>query len=116
MASAAKKQHRIKAPVRSTFDPETGKFEAFIVKMVVEEVEDPLAEVVSGRSPGAESPTRPIGEEIRMPISTDGTRADRSSVAPNRSLYQRIREAEREKDLQRRISSTGSRRRSSTAR
>ena len=32
MASAAKKQHRIKEPVRSTFDPESGKFEAFIVK------------------------------------------------------------------------------------
>ena len=44
MASAAKKQHRIKEPVRSTFDPETGTFSAFIVKQVVEEVEDPLAE------------------------------------------------------------------------
>ena len=32
MASAAKKQHRIKEPVRATFDPETNSFEAFIVK------------------------------------------------------------------------------------
>ena len=44
MASAAKKQHRIKEPVRAVFLPETGKFDAFIVKNVVEEVEDPLAE------------------------------------------------------------------------
>ena len=39
MASAAKKQHRIKEPVRSNLDLETGSFEAFIVKQVVEEVE-----------------------------------------------------------------------------
>ena len=44
MASAAKKQHRIKEPVRAHLDRETGKFDAFIVKKVVEEVEDPLAE------------------------------------------------------------------------
>ena len=44
MASAAKKQHRIKEPVRAHFDLDTGKFEAFIVKKVVETVEDPTAE------------------------------------------------------------------------
>ncbi len=44
MASAAKKQHRIKEPVRAHLDRETGKFDAFIVKKVVETVEDPLAE------------------------------------------------------------------------
>ena len=44
MASAAKKQHRIKEPVRSHLDRETGRFDAFIVKKVVVEVEDPLAE------------------------------------------------------------------------
>ena len=36
MASAAKKQHRIKEPVRAHLDRESGKFEAFIVKKVVE--------------------------------------------------------------------------------
>ena len=36
MASAAKKQHRIKAPVRATMNRETGAFEAFIVKQVVD--------------------------------------------------------------------------------
>ena len=44
MASAAKKQHRIKEPVRAHLDRETGRFDAFIVKKVVAEVEDPLAE------------------------------------------------------------------------
>ena len=95
MASAAKKQHRIKAPVRSTFDPETGKFQAFIVKTVAAEVEDPLSEwtveEAQDHQPGAE-----IGEEIHIPISTEGLGRIAAQSA-KQVLYQRIREAEREK-------------------
>ena len=95
MASAAKKQHRIKAPVRSTFDPETGKFAAFIVKTVAEEVEDPLSEwtveEAQDHQPGAE-----VGDEIHIPISTEGLGRIAAQSA-KQVLYQRIREAEREK-------------------
>ncbi len=95
MASAAKKQHRIKEPVRSKFDPESGKFEAFIVRNVVEEVEDPLAEwtleEANEQQAGAE-----IGDEILLPISTDGLGRIAAQSA-KQVLYQRIREAEREK-------------------
>jgi N utilization substance protein A len=95
MASAAKKQHRIKAPVRSTFDPETGTFEAFIVKTVAEEIEDPLSqwtlEEAQDQQPGAE-----IGDEIHIPISTEGLGRIAAQSA-KQVLYQRIREAEREK-------------------
>jgi N utilization substance protein A len=95
MASAAKKQHRIKAPVRSTFDPETGKFEAFIVKTVAEEVEDPLSEwtieEAQDHQAGAE-----VGDEIHIPISTEGLGRIAAQSA-KQVLYQRIREAEREK-------------------
>ena len=35
MASAAKKQHRIKEPVRARLDVETGQFDAFIVRMAL---------------------------------------------------------------------------------
>ena len=44
MASAAKKQHRLKEPVRAQFHADTGKFDAWIVRKVVETVEDPTAE------------------------------------------------------------------------
>ena len=95
MASAAKKQHRIKAPVRSKFDTETGTFEAFIVKTVVDEVEDPLSEwtleEAEDHQPGSK-----VGDEIHIPISTD----DLGRIAAQSAkqvLYQRIREAEREK-------------------
>ena len=71
MASAAKKQHRIKEPVRAHLDRETGKFDAFIVKKVVETVEDPLAEwtVEEARDHKADAE---VGDEIHLPISTDG--------------------------------------------
>jgi transcription termination/antitermination protein NusA len=94
MASAAKKQHRIKEPVRAHLDRETGKFDAFIVKKVVETVEDPLAEwtVEEARDhkPGAE-----VGDEVHLPISTEGLGRIAAQNA-KQVLYQRVREAERE--------------------
>ncbi len=94
MASAAKKQHRIKEPVRAHLDRETGKFEAFIVKKVVEEVEDPLAEwtvdEAQDHKPGAQ-----VGDEVHLPIPTDGLGRIAAQSA-KQVLYQRVREAERE--------------------
>ncbi len=95
MASAAKKQHRIKAPVRSKFDPETGTFSAFIVKTVAEEIEDPLAEWTLEEAQD-HKPDAKIGDEIHIPISTEGLGRIAAQSA-KQVLYQRIREAEREK-------------------
>ncbi len=95
MASAAKKQHRIKEPVKARFNPESGSFEAFIVKNVVEEVEDPLAEWTLEEAREQKSDAE-IGDEILMPISTDGLGRIAAQSA-KQVLYQRIREAEREK-------------------
>ncbi len=94
MASAAKKQHRIKEPVRAHLDRETGKFDAFIVKKVVETVEDPLAEwtVEEARDHKADAE---VGDEIHLPISTDGLGRIAAQNA-KQVLYQRVREAERE--------------------
>ncbi|HEY7216277.1 MAG TPA: transcription termination factor NusA [Thermoanaerobaculia bacterium] len=94
MASAAKKQHRIKEPVRANLDRETGKFEAFIVKKVVETVEDPLAEwtVEEARDHKADAE---VGDEVHLPISTDGLGRIAAQNA-KQVLYQRVREAERE--------------------
>jgi N utilization substance protein A len=94
MASAAKKQHRIKEPVRARLDRESGKFEAFIVKKVVEAVEDPLAEwtVEEARD---HKPNAEVGDEILLPIPTDGLGRIAAQSA-KQVLYQRVREAERE--------------------
>jgi len=94
MASAAKKQHRIKEPVRAHLDLDSGRFEAFIVKQVVEEVEDPLAEwtVEEARDHKADAA---VGDEILLPVSTDGLGRIAAQSA-KQVLYQRVREAERE--------------------
>jgi transcription termination/antitermination protein NusA len=94
MASAAKKQHRIKEPVRTAFDRQTGKFQAFIVKRVVEEVEDPTAEWTAEEA-AAEGHKAEVGTEISIPISVDGLGRIAAQSA-KQVLYQRIREAERE--------------------
>jgi N utilization substance protein A len=94
MASAAKKQHRIKEPVRSRLDRETGKFEAFIVKKVVAEVEDPLAEWTVEEAQDHRSGAQ-VGDEIHLPIPTDGLGRIAAQSA-KQVLYQRVREAERE--------------------
>jgi N utilization substance protein A len=94
MASAAKKQHRIKEPVKAKLDRETGKFEAFIVKKVVEEVEDPLAEWTVEEARDHKSNAE-VGDEIHLPIPTDGLGRIAAQSA-KQVLYQRVREAERE--------------------
>ncbi len=95
VASAAKKQHRIKEPVRATLDPATGQFAAFVVRQVVEEVEDPVAEwtLEEAREHQADAE---IGTEILTPLSTEGLGRIAAQSA-KQVLYQRIREAEREK-------------------
>ncbi|HSM13949.1 MAG TPA: transcription termination factor NusA, partial [Thermoanaerobaculia bacterium] len=95
MASAAKKQHKIKEPVRARWIDETGKFEAWIVKQVVEEVEDPAAEW-SLEEAREHKPDAEVGEEILIPISTEGLGRIAAQSA-KQVLYQRVREAEREK-------------------
>ena len=105
MASAAKKQHRIKEPVRARLDPESGQFEAWIVKTVVEEVEDPLAEWTVEEAQDQKSDAA-VGDEILLPISTEGLGRIAAQSA-KQVLYQRIREAEREKIYNEYISRVG---------
>ena len=95
VASAAKKQHHIKEPVRSYMDRETGQFSAFLYRQVVEEVEDPFAEWTLEEAREHKEDAE-IGEEIELPISTDGLGRIAAQSA-KQVLYQRVREAEREK-------------------
>ena len=105
MASAAKKQHRIKEPVRAVLDRDTGHFQAFIVKKVVEEVEDPLAEwnLEEAREHKADAE---VEDEIHIPVSTEGLGRIAAQSA-KQVLYQRIREAERENVFNEFVDRTG---------
>ncbi len=95
VASAARKQHHIKEPVRSYMDRETGQFSAFLYRQVVEEVEDPCAEWTLEEAREHKEDAE-LGEEIEIPISTEGLGRIAAQSA-KQVLYQRIREAEREK-------------------
>lgn len=95
VASAAKKQHHIKEPVRSYMDRETGQFSAFSYRLVVDEVEDPFAEWTLEEAREHKEDAE-IGEEIEFPISTQGLGRIAAQSA-KQVLYQRVREAEREK-------------------
>src|SRR6202035_419863 len=94
MASAAKKHHKIKEPVRATLDRESGKFNAFIVKKVVAEVEDPLAEWTVEEAQDHKADAQ-VGDEVHLPISSEGLGRIAAQSA-KQVLYQRVREAERE--------------------
>ncbi len=94
MASAAKKQHRIKEPVRASLDTATGQFTAYKYKTVVEEVEDPVAEWTIEEARDHKEDAQ-VGDEIHFPVSTDGLGRIAAQSA-KQVLYQRIREAERE--------------------
>lgn len=95
MASAAKKQHRLKEPVRASWNQQTGKFEAWAVRRVVETVEDPNAEWTLEEARQVK-PDAAIGDEILTPISTEGLGRIAAQSA-KQVLYQRVREAERSK-------------------
>ena len=95
MASAAKKQHRVKEPVRAQLNRESGKFVAWIVKKVVDTVEDPLAEWTVEEAQETKAGAQ-AGDEILLPLSTEGLGRIAAQNA-KQVLYQRIREAEREK-------------------
>ena len=95
MASAAKKQHHIKEPVRAQFDAETGRFTAWSVRRVVEEVADSTAEWTLDEAREVK-PDAEIGDEILSPVSTDGLGRIAAQSA-KQVLYQRVRETEREK-------------------
>ncbi|MEM6797574.1 MAG: transcription termination factor NusA, partial [Acidobacteriota bacterium] len=97
MASAAKKQHRIKEPVRAILDPANQSFEVYSYRTVVsdEDLEDMFAEI-SLEDALEEDPNLQIGDEIRTPVSIEGLGRIAAQSA-KQVLYQRIREAEREK-------------------
>jgi N utilization substance protein A len=95
IASAARKQHRLKEPVRARWNPATGKFEAWAVRKVVETVEDPSSEW-SLEEAQKVKPDAQIGEEILMPVSTEGLGRIAAQSA-KQVLFQRVRDAERVK-------------------
>src|ERR1700747_2038805 len=70
MVVAARKYYRTEEELRSKFNHETGQVDVFSVRVVVDEVTDPLREIslndARKRSPGIE-----VGGEVTDPKPTD---------------------------------------------
>ena len=94
MLVAARKQFRTNEDLAAEVDPKTDKIHIFVVKRVVEEVQDPVNELTLGQAmtmdPGRKS-------DRRSGFRKAPNRWAASPRKPqNRSFLQKVREAERE--------------------
>ena len=94
MLVAARKQFKTQEEMAADFDPKTGEILVFIVKKVVETVEDPLNQLTLDKARLLD-PNAEIGGEIRIPRSIDGLGRIAAQTA-KQVIMQKIREAERE--------------------
>ena len=94
MLVAARKHYRTEEDLVAEFDEKTGAIHIFVVKKVVETVEDALNQLTVEQAraidPGAE-----VGSEIRIPKSTD-LLGRISAQTAKQVILQKVREAERE--------------------
>ena len=94
MLVAARKHYRTEEDLVAEFDEKTGAIHIFVVKKVVETVEDALNQLTVEQDraidPGAE-----VGSEIRIPQSTD-LLGRISAQTAKQVILQKVREAERE--------------------
>jgi N utilization substance protein A len=94
MLVAARKHFHLTEDLVAEFDPRTGAIQVFVVKKVVETVEDPLnqwnLEEAQRHDPAAE-----VGSVIRIPKSTDSLGRISAQTA-KQVILQKVREAERE--------------------
>ncbi len=95
MASATRKHHKIKEPVRAEYVADAGGFRAFKVMTVVEEVEDPFAEWTLEEAREHQADVE-IGGEIHIPVTTEGLGRIAAQSA-KQVLFQKTRELERNK-------------------
>ncbi len=94
MVVAARKYYKTEEDLRSKLNPETGQVDIYSVRMVVEEVADPLREIsisdARRQNPGIE-----VGGEITQPKPTEVLGRIAAQTA-KQVILQKVREAERD--------------------
>src|SRR6476659_1224396 len=94
MLVAARKQFRTNEDLVADVDPKTDKIHIFVVKRVVDEVQDPLNELTVGQAMVLD-PNAQAGQEIRIPKGTESLGRISAQTA-KQVILQKVREAERE--------------------
>lgn len=94
MAVAARKFYKTEEDLRSKFDPETGQVDIYSVRVIVEEVTDPVREVSLAEARKVD-PTAEVGGEILQlkPAAPLGRIAAQTA---KQVIMQKVREAERD--------------------
>lgn len=94
MLVAARKQFKTQEDMAIEFDQKTGEILIFVVKQVVESVEDPLNQLTLAKA-RLLNPEVEVGGEIRISKPTEGLGRIAAQTA-KQVIMQKIREAERE--------------------
>ena len=95
---ATRKYYKTQENLRAELDKETGKINAFAVKMVVEtpeQVEDPLLQITLEDARKAD-PALEVGGELRIPKVTEGILGRIAAQLAKQVIFQKVREAERD--------------------
>jgi N utilization substance protein A len=94
MLVAARKQFRTNEELAADVDPKSDKIHIFVVKRVVDEVQDPVNELTVGQAMTLD-PNAVVGQEIRIPKGTESLGRISAQTA-KQVILQKVREAERE--------------------
>jgi N utilization substance protein A len=94
MVVAARKHYHTEEDMAAEFDEKTGAIQIFVIKKVVETVEDPLNQLSLDQARPLD-PNAAIGSEIRIPKSTD-ILGRISAQTAKQVILQKVREAERD--------------------
>ncbi len=95
---ATRKYYKTQETLRAELDKETGKINAFAVRMVVEtpeQVEDPLLQITLDDARKVD-PNLEVGGELRIPKATEGILGRIAAQLAKQVIFQKVREAERD--------------------
>ncbi|MFQ5918410.1 MAG: NusA N-terminal domain-containing protein, partial [Candidatus Binatia bacterium] len=95
MISAAKRTFGHERKIEAQYNSEIGEVELFEAKLVVEEVQDPVAEITLNEARETLDPEAELGDELltKLDSSSFGRIA---AQAAKQNIVQRVRDAERE--------------------
>ncbi len=95
---ATRKYYKTQETLRAELDRETGKINAYAVRIVVEtpeQVEDPLLQIALEDARKAD-PSLEVGGELRIPKATEGILGRIAAQLAKQVIFQKVREAERD--------------------
>lgn len=95
MAAAAKKQYNLEGDVAGVMNRENGDVDIYLVRKVVETVENPETEIVLADAQEFDAEAE-LGDTLSLPVDT-GDMGRRAAQIAKQVIFQKLRDAEKEK-------------------